>query len=262
MVSARAPWPELTVNLSDLVSVLRSIICHMRTLSLSGLILGVVFTAFTVACDVGTGEMQNLTRSVELDKADSVDVELAMGAGELSVTGGAAKLMEAGFHFNVPSWEPLVDYQGGVRGNLRVRQPNSAAAFGHTENRWDLRLNDRVPIDLTARLGAGEATLVLGTLNLRSLEIHEGAGELRLDLRGTPKQSYDVRINGGVGRARIQVPRSAGVFATATGGIGSINIEGLQKRGDTWYNPDHEKDPIAIHLDVKGGVGEINVSAE
>ncbi len=36
------------------------------------------------------------TRSVELDKSEEVRVELKMGAGELRVRGGAAKLMEAG----------------------------------------------------------------------------------------------------------------------------------------------------------------------
>src|SRR4030095_8468605 len=180
-----------------------------------------------------------------------------------NVTGGAGKLMDASFRFNVPEWEPVVDYQkDGGRGRLRVQQPSSKSSFGRTENTWQLKFSDRVPIEFTTHLGAGEATMTLGTLNLRRLELQLGAGELKLDLRGAPKPSYDARVNGGVGAAHIRVPRSVAIVATATGGLGSVNVKGLTKRGDSWYNPDHETDPITIRLDVKGGVGEINISSE
>ena len=49
-------------------------------------------------------------------------------------------------------------------------------------------------------------------------------GEVDADLRGNPKRSYDVRINGGVGQATIHLPKSVGISATAVGGIGEINV--------------------------------------
>jgi hypothetical protein len=232
----------------------------MRSFTAFRAALGLAITLLVAACEWGTGETRTLTRSVDLDKAESVDVELRMGAGELNVGGGSAKLIDASFRFNT-SAEPLVDYQGGARGSLRVQQPEGSS-WGNVENNWDLRLNDSVPMDLRARLGAGEATLNLGTLDLRSLEVQQGAGEVRLDLRGTPKRSYDVRVSGGVGSTRIRVPRSVAVVANATSGIGSIRVDGLEKRGSSWYNPGHESDPVTIRLDVKGGVGEIVISAE
>jgi hypothetical protein len=226
-------------------------------------VLGVMLVSPACGRAGQAGETRTLTKAVELDNAESVDVALKMGAGELNVSGGAAKLVDATFRFNVPSWEPILDYQGGgTRARLRIEQPETSMSLGHTENHWDLRLNDTVPIDLTANLGAGEAVMTLGTLNLRNLEIHLGAGQLNLDLRGTPRHSYDVRVHGGVGSAKIHVPRSVGVVATASGGIGSIDVQGLEKRGNEWYNREHEQDPIKLTLDVKGGVGEIVINAE
>lgn len=231
---------------------------------LSSRALPVVAVAFlAAACDLGPPrESKTVTRAIELDKAQSIDVQLEMGAGELVVNGGAAKLLDASFKFNVPEWEPVVDYQAGERGRLRVTQPSGGSTFRNVENTWTLRLNDGVPLDLNARLGAGQATMTLGTLDLRSVQLQQGAGELNLDLRGAPKRSYNVRVNGGVGAAHIRVPRAVAIVATATGGLGSVDIRGLTQRGDTWYNPAHENDPIAIRLDVKGGVGEIVISAE
>jgi hypothetical protein len=69
-------------------------------------------------------------------------------------------------------------------------------------------------------------------------------------------------VKGGVGTARITVPRSVAVTATAKGGLGGIKVTGLERRGDEWHNPSHDNDPIAIRLDVHGGVGEIAISAE
>ncbi|HKT81113.1 MAG TPA: toast rack family protein [Vicinamibacterales bacterium] len=226
--------------------------------------LTVAGLAGSVGCNLATTrESQTITRTVELDHAESVDVELKMGAGELHVEGGAPKLLDASFRFNVPSWEPVVDYQGGgSRGRLRIEQGDGAGSFGNTENTWSLKLNDDVPIDLVAHLGAGQATMAIGALDLRRLEIHQGVGELQLDLRGTPEHSYEVNVNGGVGSAHIRLPHSVGIVANATGGIGSIDVSGLSQRGDTWYNPNHENDPVSIRVNVKGGVGEIKISAD
>jgi hypothetical protein len=117
-------------------------------------------------------------------------------------------------------------------------------------------------MDLVVKMGAGEAHLNLGNLNLRSVVFDLGAGEVDADLRGRPKRSYDVQINGGVGQATIHLPKSVGISATAIGGIGEINVSGLEKRNDRWINPGHENDAVTIRLDVKGGVGQIDLVAE
>jgi hypothetical protein len=111
-------------------------------------------------------------------------------------------------------------------------------------------------------MGAGEAQMNLGSLSLRSVEMHMGAGEVKMDLRGNPKRSYDVRLNGGVGEATIYLPLSVGIDATAQGGIGEIDVHGLEQRNGRWINASQENSPVKIHLDVKGGVGQINIIAE
>jgi hypothetical protein len=117
-------------------------------------------------------------------------------------------------------------------------------------------------MDLVVQMGAGEAHLNLGGLNLRSVAFKLGAGEVDVDLRGNPKRSYDVQIQGGVGQATVHLPSTVGISATAAGGIGEINVRGLEKRNDRWINPGHENAPVTIRLDVKGGVGQIDLVAE
>ena len=204
-----------------------------------------------------------MTRSLDLDAADSVAVTLDIPAGELQVGGGAAKLLDASFTFNVPGWEPTVDYhRDGSAAMLSISQPSRTTGFSNVTNRWNLKFNDAVPIAMTAHIGAGESHLALGSLTLRSLDVSVGAGETTVDLSGTPKRSYDAKINASVGEARIKVPRTAGVVVTASNSIGGVSVSGLVKQGNTWVNAGHEQDAVVIHLDVKGGVGEIHVDAE
>jgi len=219
--------------------------------------------ATLVGCSdrIRIGEPVHQTKVLELDKSELTRVELKLGAGELHVTGNSPKLLEADFDYNSPGWKPEVDYHStGVRGDIQIS--NSASAAPHGESKWNLRFNDSVLMDLVVKMGAGEAHLNLGSLNLRSVAFNLGAGEVDVDLRGNPKRSYDVQINGGVGQATVHLPSSVAISATAVGGIGEVNVRGLEKRGGRWINPLHENAPVAIRLDVKGGVGQIDLVAE
>jgi uncharacterized protein DUF2154 len=207
------------------------------------------------------GEQIHETKVLELDKAELTRVDLKMGSGEMRIAGGSAKLMEADFDYNVPGWKPQIEYHStGVRSDIEISHPSGSVPHGMST--WNLRFNDSVGMDLVVKMGAGEAHLNLGTLSLRSVDFDLGAGEVDADLRGNPKRSYDVQIKGGVGQATIHVPKSVGISATAVGGIGEVNVRGLEKHNDRWINPGHEHDPVTIRLDVKGGIGQIDVVAE
>ena len=226
------------------------------------LILSACLSLTACEMNVSTGPVQHENRTVALDKAEMARLELKMGAGELQVDGGASDLLDADLSYNVPSWKPiLIDDSTGVRREIRLEQPSGSHAGGNTVYKWNLRLNNDVPLDLVAHLGAGQARMTLGAVNLRSVEVNMGVGEMNLDLTGNPRRDYTVDLKGGVGQATVIVPASAGVIATARGGIGDISVKGLEKRGDTWINPAHEQAPATIHVNVKGGIGQINIVA-
>ena len=209
-----------------------------------------------------TGETRKERVSFDVGESTGVRVELRMGAGELNVRGGTPKLMEGEFSFNVADWKPVVDYRAGgaSTGDLKLSQPSSSgSSLGHSVNNWRVMLNGDLPLDLTASLGAGEANLDLGDMNLDRVEMSIGAGKVDVDLRGEPKRSYTVQIRGGVGETVVHLPKDAGISATATKGLGDITIEGLEQRDGVWVNPERIDAPVTVRLDVKGGVGEIRL---
>jgi hypothetical protein len=204
-----------------------------------------------------TGPIQYDSRAIERDNSEQVTVNLEMGAGNLKIGTGTSKLAQAYFTYNVLSWKPQVDYSPG---ELTIRQPgHSRGHIGNTKYEWDLRLGRQIPLNLRVHFGAGEAQLDLGSLDLRSVSVDMGVGKMQVDLRGNPAHDYDVHINGGVGEATVNLPTRAGVYTTATGGIGEIRVRGMKKEGDHWVNDAYGNANVKVRVDVKGGIGRIEL---
>src|SRR5215216_1510866 len=208
------------------------------------------------------GKMQEESKSVDLKNADSVRAQLNMGAGELNVTGGADQLMEADFSYNVSEWKPKVGYDvNGQKGELLVKQggANSGSLVAKARNEWDISFNEEVPTDLVVKMGAGECELDLDSLTLEGLDLKMGAGKTTVDLTGDYAQGFDASIEGGVGEATLLLPSKVGVKAKSEGGLGKINAEGLKKVGDSYVNEAYGESDVNLSVDVKGGVGQINL---
>ena len=235
-------------------------------------VLSIVMTAATAvlagACSTqpgGTpqvGEMQRESKSVDPENADSARAQLKMGAGELHLTGGADRLMEADFSYNVSEWKPKVSYDvSGKKGELVVKQgsANGGDLSGGARNEWDISMNDELPTDLVVRLGSGESDLDLDSLTLTGVDLKMGAGKSTVDLTGDYAKGFDASIEGGVGQATVLLPSEIGVKAKAAGGLGGINAKGLKKVGDSYVNDAYGEADVNLSVDVKGGVGEINL---
>ena len=215
------------------------------------------------ACDMetrATGPTRDEPIEIGGDGVERANVELNMGAGEMKLGGGASKILEGRFEYNVDVLKPLVKSSiNGSHATITIRQPEHVTLRGNQRYLWDLQLNDRLLLDLALNCGAGQARLNLGSLHLRHIEVHMGAGQVDLDLRGKPTRDYDVKISGVVGQATVQLPEDTGIWAEAHGGIGSINVSGLDKHGDHWENDLYDKAKVNVRLEVNGGIGEIRI---
>ena len=221
-----------------------------------------VATFATVACGTSgpAGPVVHEHHTVERGAATSARVEIGMSAGELAVKSGAKMLFEGDFDFNVPALKPEIAYAvDGTTGTLKVSQ---GSASGNYENSWRLSLDETTPVDLHLTLGAGDAELVLGRVNLQSLAVRLGAGDVVLDLRGMPAKSYKVTVQAGAGDTTIRLPAGVGISASTSGLIGDSNVSGLEKRDGRWINPRAEASPVTIDLQVQHAIGDLKIVAE
>ncbi|MGB2907370.1 MAG: toast rack family protein [Candidatus Aminicenantaceae bacterium] len=230
----------------------------LRSKALLG--IAIVSLLWLNAC-VRVGEFQEETRNFPLENHSAAAVFLKMGTGELRIQAGARVLLEGIFSFNVEEWRP--EFEHITRGDtvqLTVRQGDvSGIPMGKSKNRWDIYLNEKLPLDLEVDFGAGEGRLDLRGLNLRSLEIDMGIGDLTVDLSGEHDQDLHVIIDGGVGSATVYLPEDIGVKVYVDKGIGSVDARGFTKRGDVYTNDAYEDSEITLSVDIDTGIGSIDL---
>ena len=227
-------------------------------------LIGAIGLALTfTACDEDR-EPRTETRTVEAGGAETVEVDVRMGAGGLRLQGGASALMEGRFETDHARWIPEVDYRVLDRkGELTVRQRRSTGIhFGHRRNDWTVSLNGGLITRLKVNLGAGESRLDLRGMALESLNVEMGVGELDLDLSGPRAKPLRARIEGGVGSGTVRLPRDIGVRVEVNGGIGSVDAHGFEKSGHTYTNEVYGKTPASIDMSIDAGIGSIDLRLE
>jgi len=208
------------------------------------------------------GSMETSSERVDLNGIQEAQVELRMGAGELTVGPGTDALMEGDFRFSSRNYRPLIDYSttSAERGTLVIEQ-EEVRSFSLNQDytlEWDLRFTEAIPLDMYVALGAGKSSLDFSQLELSALEIDMGAGELEVYLPAKINADLPVSIQGGVGKLSLYLPADTASTAVITGGLGEFNVSGMERQGSQYIVGDPERGP-AIQLDIEAGVGQMNI---
>lgn len=226
-----------------------------------GAILALILSMLLAGC-AGSGPVRTESQETELGAADSVRVELTMGAGALVVDGGAEELLEARFTYSQESWRPEVEYTvTGREGLLVVKQPAGLGSVTspNVSYEWDLRFNSEVPMEMKVSLGAGGGDLDLGELNLSRLELEVGVGGTDIDLAGDYQRDLEATIDGGIGGIALALPRDVGVRVEADTGLGGVGAPGFRRQGDVFTNDAYGNTDVTLNLKLKVGIGGVEL---
>lgn len=154
----------------------------LATLALVTMACGITINIPIPVDEIAAGPTRTEEIVVREPDASVADLALVFGAGELNLEPGAEEALVSGTAtFNVEDFKPKIDVDGEkVRietGDLEIKGiPN----FGNDiKNEWELALGD-MPMNLTINAGAYQGDLELGGLSLKSLEIGDGAADVRV----------------------------------------------------------------------------------
>jgi hypothetical protein len=208
------------------------------------------------------------TTEFPLDGAASGNISVTMGAGEISLMGGAQArdLMEITVFSGAPEWQPEVSsFINDTVKTIRITDKGHAgkAWFAvDSPNRWEIRLADQVPVTADVRIGAGDCRLILGTLNLTYLRVHAGAGDTEIDFSRYHGGRFDAEITHGIGDLTLRVPASGNTRIMLDQGVGDITGSGYKLSNGAYvtagFNPALPVNEIA----VKQGVGDVRLEME
>ena len=206
-----------------------------------------------------------------LDGASSGEIRILLGAGDLTLEGGAkdGRLMEATVSSGLPEMQP--DYSVVMNGSVRSvamtetgHKKKDWVMFHAPEswaNTWDVRLSDNVPVALVINVGAGESVITLGTTNLTSLTVNNGAGETTIDLTGYRGRQYDAKVHSGVGDLTMRIDRNSNTRIVMHNGVGDIDTRGIVQTDDHYTTPGFNPALPVNEITITQGVGSIQLEA-
>lgn len=209
------------------------------------------------------GELRTESETVEVGDAETVRVEIEMGAGDLEVTGGAQDLLEADFTYNVDRLEPSVEYSDG---ELVVDQPGARGipfeGISGFRNEWALRLKDGIPMDLSVTLGAGTSDLRLADLALTGLHFDQGAGTSTVDLTGDWASDLEAVIETGAADLTVRLPKDLGVRVEVSSGPTAVTAPGFSRDGTVYTNAAYGSADVNLRIAINAGIGVIKLELD
>jgi hypothetical protein len=216
------------------------------------------------SADVRVGELRTESKSVELGDAKSVRVKMVLGAGDLVVTSGAKKLLEADFTYNVAKLKPEVGFTDGtlVVQHPDVRGYRTLQDITNFRNEWDLRLNNDVPMNLSLEMGAGTSDLQLAGLSLTGLDVILGAGKSTVDLSGDWTRDLDAAIETGAAIVTVRLPKEVGVRVELEPSLTATNASGLTKDGNIYTNAAYGVSDVTLRINIQAGIGQLYLEVE
>ncbi|MBN1286472.1 MAG: hypothetical protein JXB47_13825 [Anaerolineae bacterium] len=208
----------------------------------------------------GEWEIKTFQESVPIGGAESAEVALNLSVGETRIAAlrDSPDLLDANLRYI--GGDVRLSAAGAARRTVELTQdkvdlslngPFDFLSWLFEKNegedlRWDVRLSDRVPLELTINGGLGTISLDLSDLNLTGLNLSTGAGAVTLTLPEAAR-AYLVHIDGGIGPVEITVPDAAALDMQINGGVGSFTI-------------DIPRD-AAVRIDVSGGLKTVDIPA-
>jgi len=224
-------------------------------------IAGIVYLAQNAPQEPGqTGRETSM--QTDAQGATSATARLEFGAGDLIVgaTGGA-NIMEGEFS-ELAARKVEVNYSAsGGRGDLRINIAGEGLPFatGANRNRWSIRLNKTIPLDLRIEAGLSSNDLDLSELKLSGLRVEAGLSSTKLRL--PTSGDYEARVSCGMSSTTIVIPEGVAARIRVQSGLSSVTIdEGrFPKSGDIYQSPNYAAAANRVNLTIDGGMASIVV---
>ena len=114
--------------------------------------------------------------TVEVPDTDEPRLKISFGAGELTLSPGAADmLVEGTATYDIPNFKPEVIQNGG---DVEIKQGQlKSLNVSNFKNEWDLKLGE-TPMELEINAGAYQGHYEFGGLALTDLTIKDGASDV------------------------------------------------------------------------------------
>jgi hypothetical protein len=246
-----------------------------------GLMLGAMFVAIPnlpTPCTHGTtADGTPLAREGAFGSTAHVSLELSCGALDVTTAPGTAWSLGGTNGRNRTAEVSATDDRLSISSGVDRRRWGWNAGADD----WDVTLPADTQLDLDVEVNAGEGRVDLAGARLGMLGLDLNAGAVTVDLDETSLSRLAVTVNAGAstvhlpstgdlsgdlevnaGSLEVCVPDGMAVQVRSQAALGSVEMEDLVRRGDTWTTSATATPQARADLTVSASVGSVTISSE
>ncbi|MCK5794944.1 MAG: hypothetical protein KAH12_09560 [Anaerolineales bacterium] len=221
---------------------------------------------FLIGTAVGTGDLEMVAGSVDLDDSERASIVVKHGAGKLELTGISepGKLVSGNFATGL---DARVSKTGNTLNVVLQPQRHSFPDVFFPGNwnggkglLWEFGLSNELPLDLAFEIGAVNAHLDLTALQVKNISLQTGASLTNLKLPAAAGLTY-LKVEAGAASIDIQVPVGVAARVEAEHGLASVNVDQnrFPKSGGVYQSPDYEEAENKVDIRIETGVSSIEI---
>jgi hypothetical protein len=262
-------WPVFIIFVGLSILSRGGFISGLLSAIISIMLMAVIFLSIIGVPIFGTQNLFNSnsqrqiqTQEISIDKqpgAQSANVKINAGAGQISISGVSDKLVTGSLISNITTLETSSQLSDSVQ-NADISLKGGNWNFGgHYTNNLTVNLSSSTPINLNVNAGAASQNLDLSEVQITGLNINAGASSINLTL-GDKVDNATVSIDSGASSVHIILPKTVGAKVTADGGLTSRNFTDFKQLGNnTYQSNNYDQSAKKINLTLHGGASSFNI---
>jgi hypothetical protein len=201
--------------------------------------------------------------SVGADSAiTSMNLRMDFGGGRLKVRGGANadQLIEGQFYHSGRKPETTAETNGETMEVTLSRKSSSVTIGQRSRERWIVKVNETVPVNLSLEAGGAQVRLDLADIVVNKLDLETGAADIDVIL-GTKSSQVECDVNCGAASIDMVIPAGAGLRVDRQSALSSFSSGDLDlvEKGDFLETPEFDTRSVRILLNIESGVSSFRI---
>ena len=268
-------WPVILVAIGIELLFKRTLLSFLTLISPLLFLAAILGPAFVFDSYLGVigKTSQTYHFSQDLDSAlTEAGLSVRLNTGDLVVSSGTGKLISTELDYF--EREPIVTYEISnldSSAQLRVRDLErrrlewnfSKGRFRGAWDRknWEIRLTERIPIDLTVYVKTGDADLDLSGLKVRMLDLETRTSDARIRI-GNLVDEVSARIESRASKVSLSLPKGMALRIKNHSNLSSASFSWftLKETDDGYETPDFDQATRKLTLYLEGSLTRLKIN--
>jgi len=193
---------------------------------------------------------------------ERVSIELDLDVGKLTLGESTSLLYECISQYRYKQFEPFEKFSRTEKeADIVIYHSPIIEKWisNHVRNDWQLKLNNQIIYELSAKTGAIDTDFNLSGFKIEKLYIKSGASNINLVL---PQYDSEIMIDSGVSNIKINIPKNVGATVSIDSGISAkdLDINDFTKKDGTYISNNYNYSEFKTTIEIDCGVSNIEVN--